>query len=150
MSGGAGTISLFNTTDYGGAVSILSNSGILYDDTRGTFRVQHGGKYKIEITGFLKSSSASTALINVWDVQANASNFIDSLSYASNDSNVGGDRRIWSADTNTHGSVDPVERTVSIIVDLKAGDYVRARFQAHNIANSTITKGTTLNIYRFA
>lgn len=98
---------------------------IAYTSTDGRFTVTAAGKYKIDCVLYLESAAIQTVFIDL---------------------NKSG-ATIWTSGPTVHSSVDPLERTISIIVDANASDYFNVTVDGAS-GNVTIKPGTTFSIHR--
>jgi hypothetical protein len=88
--------------------------------------------------------TASAAKVDVfasgsWSVYSATSNVTaNNLTYV----------QVWSAVPLIHSSVDPVERTISLILTLAATDYVNVFVDSTTASTITVVPGTTMNMNR--
>lgn len=114
-----------SSTDYFHTGSVDANVtavGIVYTNSDGRFTVDEDGKYEISCCLYIETGNAHSIQVKINGTQE------------------------WVASTYVHTSVDPIERSIRVILDLSAGDYI-------NIESSvsiTTRAGTTCNIIRIA
>ncbi len=100
-----------------------ASNGIVYTPADGRFTIATDGVYKVDANYMLETSA--NALTNLL-VQVNGAS-------------------VYNHDTFVHTAVDPVERSVSVILDLTAGDYVEF-FVDGSTGNITTHGGTSATI----
>jgi hypothetical protein len=125
-------ITLFNTTTHGGTVSTLTSNGITFSSTNGRFSVPTGGTGTYEITIVVYLIQSANGQLVTWRLQKN------------------GSTTAWEGTVYIHSSVDPVERSISVHLDLAAADYIQCQAQAVASQTLAIQAGTTFNIKRIA
>lgn len=101
-------------------VSILQSNAITHTTGDGRFTVDNIGNYLIQANLIINSSS--NVVINI---------------------NVNGST-IQTYNTYVHGSVDPVERTITMIQTLSAGDYINCTIDG--VSTSFIVTGSSMSI----
>jgi hypothetical protein len=120
----------FNTITYGGLVSANAQSGISYNVSNGRFTVSTGGIYKIDAILYLAHGS-TTQPLNIFELRKNGST-------------------IWEASPMAHSSVDPVERTISIIESMNDNQYLDVYLDSNSTVTLQIMSGSTFNIMKIA
>jgi hypothetical protein len=113
---------MFADANYSGGVAFNNNltaAGVTYTPANGRFTVAASSKYKVECTSYLNVGN-----ITILTVSVNGS-------------------PIWTASPYVHSSTDPEERTISLVLDLAANDYVE--FTVDGSAATQVVPGTTVN-----
>lgn len=126
----ADPITLFDTTNFGGTFAPRVENNITYDATDGTFQLPSPGLYKIDCSAILQNSAISV---------------VDILAYL----NYGaGDILQFSGNSTVDSSTDPVERTISIIINVaQAGGKFRIECSpATGLLQAMV--GTSISIHK--
>jgi hypothetical protein len=106
----------------------LTAQGISFDSTTGRFTVTEAGVYEIALSIFLRGGT-TTQEDNVLSIKKNG-------------------LVIWTADVNTHSSVDPNSQNIVFYKSLAAGDYIEATYDSSASVATSAWAGTTLSIKR--
>ena len=129
-SGTAADHDIFEDANYPSTLDYIENGSqnVTFTPNNGRFTVTETGSYVIALNLILLQPGFS-GLQNVVSIKVNGTN-------------------VYSYDFYIHSSVDPPERTFSIIQGLNAGDYVE--FHIDGPVSVNVQDGTTANIFSLA
>jgi len=124
----ASVVSVFDEDSYGtyDYTENVTAEGITYASTTGNFTFAETGTYKIEATLLLEASGSTV---------------VETSLYRSG-------TVIYAARPRVNNQADPVERTMAVIVEVTAGQYVYCTVESQSAETVTVKPGTTLNITR--
>jgi hypothetical protein len=120
---------IFDEDNYGAftSTSNVTAKNVTYTSTDGRFTANTDGTYELDVTVYI--SISASAVINM-SAEVNGS-------------------QVWTAGPFVNNNVDPVERTITLLQDLTAGDYVNFYVDSATATRTVqIHPGTTANIQK--
>lgn len=118
---------VFDEDNYGGSVTTVSNCTaqlINYTSTDGRFTVLADGTYQVIVNLYLQGAANGQVTADL---------------------NVDGST-VWTSTYSVHSSVDPTERSIVLMLDLSANQYVNVTVDG--VQQISVMPGTTMNMLK--